>query len=71
MMTTATQWLSVKEAAEYLGVKESTLYAWINQRRIPFHKIPGSHLVRFKVSDLIEWLESGKVETVDEALSQE
>ena len=70
-MTTDRMWLSVKDAAVHLGVQESTLYAWINQRRIPFHRIPKSHLIRFRVSDLNEWLMSGKVETVDEALSDE
>lgn len=63
------QWMNVKEAAEFLGVQVSTLYSYISSRRIPFYKIPGSQLVKFKVSDLNSWLESGKVETIDEFLN--
>jgi excisionase family DNA binding protein len=64
-------WLNVKEAADYLGVKVSTLYSYISSRRIPFYKIPGSQLVKFKISDLNIWLESGKVETIKEYLNKE
>ena len=64
------QWLNVKEAAEFLGVQVSTLYSYISSRRIPFYKVPRSQLVKFKVSDLNSWLESGKVETAEEYLTQ-
>ena len=60
------QWLTVKEAAEHIGVKVSTLYANIGSRRIPHHKLPGSSLVRFNASELDDWIVSGKVETEDE-----
>lgn len=31
--------LSVAEAAEYLGIKDSTVYAWVSQKRIPYVKV--------------------------------
>jgi excisionase family DNA binding protein len=31
--------LSVKEAAEYLGISESTIYTWKSQKRIPYIKV--------------------------------
>ena len=64
------QWMNVQEVAEYLGLKPSTIYAYVSERRIPFYKIPGSQLVKFKVSDLNAWLESGRVETAEEYLTQ-
>lgn len=74
-MTTArdrltTEWLSVKEVADYLGLKESTIYQYVNERRIPFYKVPGSSAVRFKRSEIDEWMASGRVETKDEYLAR-
>jgi excisionase family DNA binding protein len=63
------QWLNVSEAAAHIGVTKNTIYAYVSKRRIPFYKIPKSQLVKFKISDLNEWLESGKVETIDEYLN--
>jgi len=31
--------LSIEEAAEYLGVKKSTMYSWVFYRKIPFVKV--------------------------------
>lgn len=33
------RWLSVAEIAEYLGVKEPTVYAWAQSKKIPGHKV--------------------------------
>jgi len=43
--------LTVKQAAEYLGITASTLYDWAAQRRVPSVKLRG-RCVRFKLSDL-------------------
>lgn len=43
--------LDVREAAEMLGLKPSTLYQWAYERRIPVVKLFGRAL-RFRVSDL-------------------
>ena len=59
------QWLNVSEAAALIGVTKNTIYAYVSGKRIPHYKIPGSQLVKFRVSDLNAWLESGKVETAD------
>jgi excisionase family DNA binding protein len=63
------QWLNVSEAADLIGVTKHTIYAYVSQRRVPFYKIPGSQMLKFRVSDLNAWLESGKVETIDEYLN--
>ena len=44
----------MNEASEFLGVKKSTLYNWIVQRKIPFIKV--GRLTKFKRSDLEAWL---------------
>jgi excisionase family DNA binding protein len=66
--TAAKQWLSVREVAEYLGLKPATIYQYVSERRIPYHKVPGSQLVKFKASEVDEWMEKGRVETKAEYL---
>lgn len=43
--------LDVDEAAAFLGVKASTLYAWSHQRRLPVVKL-GRNVLRFRLSEL-------------------
>ena len=50
---------TIKELAEELSIKPSTLYAWAAQRRIPCIKIHG--LVRFRRNDIERWVESFRV----------
>jgi|PlaIllAssembly_1097288.scaffolds.fasta_scaffold583318_2 excisionase family DNA binding protein len=46
--------LTVKQVAELIQVKPSTIYAWAEQRRIPSIKING--LLRFIEAEILEWL---------------
>ena len=46
--------LSVTEAAEFLGIKKSTLYEWIIQKKVPHYKV--GRLVKFRREDLEAWL---------------
>ena len=62
-MLTNKTFLTTKEAAEYLGIKPSTLYKYIKQGVIPAFKI-GS-LWRFKKSALDRWI-SKKLEEAEE-----
>ncbi len=66
----ARRWMGVKEVSEYLGVKPATIYAYVSERRIPFHKVPGSQLLKFKASEIDEWMEKGRVETKEEYLER-
>ena len=45
--------LTVKEAATFLAVKERTIYAWVQQRRIPFRR--AGRLLRFDRVELSNW----------------
>ena len=54
------EWFSVEEAADYLGISINTLYKYVADGNIPFRKIPGSNLIRFRKRTLDIWLETGK-----------
>ena len=51
--------LSIKEVEGRLNIPQSTLRAWIFQRKIPVLRI--GRLVRFKESDLERWLKDQEV----------
>ena len=51
------RWLSVEEIAEYLGVGKDTIYAWINKRNMPAHRI--GRFWKFKSEEDDEWVRSG------------
>jgi excisionase family DNA binding protein len=38
-----TEWLTSHEAAEYLKVKRRTLLQWVRDRKIPAHRLSGTH----------------------------
>ena len=48
--------LTKQQLAEWLGIRVSTLNTWMAQRRIPYIKLAGGNLVRFKPSDIESWL---------------
>lgn len=52
----ATQWLSLKEASELLGIHFTTLRKWADEGEIRVFRTPGGHR-RFSVSDLRRFLE--------------
>ena len=61
MNQNSTQFMSLQEAALYLKLKPSTLYAWVYQRKIPFRK-HGSRVV-FYFKELLEWSDSRKYDS--------
>lgn len=53
------KWINTDEAAEYLGVKATTIREWIKKEKgIPAHKI--GRCWKFKKDELDEWVKSGK-----------
>lgn len=52
--------LTPKEASQYIGVTEGTLSVWRATRRYEIPYIKVGHLVKYRLSDLDEWLESRK-----------
>lgn len=54
-------WISLEEAADYLGIKPVTLREWIrkqDENKIPAHKIGKQW--KIKKSELDQWIKSGK-----------
>jgi excisionase family DNA binding protein len=52
------KWSSVEEVAEHLQVHKDTIRLWIKKGEIPARKI--GRLWRFKISEIDEWILSGK-----------
>ena len=53
------KWISIEEAADYLGIKPVTLRGWIrNEKSVPAHKIGKQW--KFKRSELDQWVKSGE-----------
>lgn len=46
------KWLNTQQAADYLGISKSTLYHWVNDRKIEFHKLSMAGRLRFLKEDL-------------------
>jgi excisionase family DNA binding protein len=53
--------VTIKNLSEYLQVKPSTLYSWVHNGTIPFHKLNG--LVRFDLEEIETWVKSLKYDT--------
>lgn len=51
------QWLTLKDASDFLGVHFTTLRTWADNGEIPVFRTPGGHR-RFSLSDLRRFLES-------------
>ncbi|MCF7875355.1 MAG: helix-turn-helix domain-containing protein [Candidatus Omnitrophica bacterium] len=53
--------VDIKKLSQYLGVKEGTIYSWVNQEKIPYVKI--NRLVRFNLKMINEWIDNNSVES--------
>ncbi len=54
------KYISLDEAADYMGIKPVTLRSWIKdpEKEVPAHKI--GRFWKFKRSEIDEWVNSGK-----------
>ena len=61
-ISTGENYISLDEAAEYLGVKPVTLRSWIKNpdKEVPAHKV--GRFWKFKKNEIDEWVNSGKAE---------
>ena len=51
--------ITVKEAAEYIGLSPDTIYTMVSQRRIPFVKV--GRLTKFDLGLLDTWIKQHTV----------
>ena len=57
-------YLDIDEASEFLKMKKSYIYQLVFQRKIPFYK--RSKKLLFKKSELVKWIDSKRVKTMEE-----
>lgn len=62
------EWMSIKETADYLGIRVRTLRNWRAQRRGP-PSYKRDSLVRYKRSEVDVWLEKGREQTLEELVT--
>lgn len=55
--------VTIKELSAFLTVKESTLYSWVHNGTIPFHKLNG--LIRFDLEEIQSWVNASKITSTD------
>ena len=55
--------LNIRQIADYLGIKASTIYALVERRGIPHYKV--GRLVRFKKSEVDQWMEGQKEQSLN------
>lgn len=58
------EWLSLKEASEFLGVHFATLRSWADDGEMRAYRTPGGHR-RFHLADLRHFLEQHALQPVD------
>lgn len=56
--------LNVKDLADKLNVKPSTIYAWAEHRKIPHYKLNGA--LRFREEEILLWLDNCKKEPLQD-----
>ena len=59
-MTRLDEFVTIKEASEFLGVSPNTLRNWHRDGKIPVHRNPMNGYRLFKKADLEELLKQGK-----------
>ena len=56
--TPSPQWLTVSDIAEHLKVASITIYRWLEQNRIPAHRV--GRQWRFQTAEVDAWVLSGE-----------
>jgi len=60
--------VTIKIASDFLMVKTSTIYSWVHNGSIPFHKLNG--LIRFDMSELEAWVKASRKSVADTVVIQ-
>lgn len=59
-MSQNSDWVSLGEAAQIIGVHPATIRNWAEQGELPYRRTPGGHR-RFRRADLQQWLASHRI----------
>ena len=57
------KWSNLEEIADHLGVSKDTIRNWIKKEAIPYYRVGKQY--KFKISEVDEWVESGKSVEID------
>lgn len=60
------EWVSLGEAAQIIGVHPATIRNWAEQGELPYRRTPGGHR-RFRRSDLQQWIATRRMAQPNEA----
>lgn len=55
--------VTIKDLSAYLTIKESTLYSWVHNGTIPFHRLNG--LIRFDLEEIKSWIKASRPASTD------
>ena len=58
--------LTIKQAGELLNLSPYTIYGLVSKRKIPFFKPEGTKQLRFRRSELLAIIDSGRCKTMSE-----
>jgi excisionase family DNA binding protein len=63
-MITVEPWVGVAEVAKHIGVRKESIYRWIDKKGFPAHR--AGRLLRFRLSEVDEWVRSGGRDSGDD-----
>lgn len=66
MSDDSSEWVSLGEAAQIIGVHPATIRNWAERGELPFRRTPGGHR-RFRRADLAQWLDAHRLGPPTEA----
>ncbi len=62
------RWVGVEEVAAHLRVAKDSIYRWIETKGLPARRV--GRLLRFRLSEVDDWVEAGGGERASESESQ-
>ena len=57
------RWVNVDDVATHLSVTRDTIYRWMERKALPAHRL--GRVWRFKLSEIDDWVHSGKAAPED------
>lgn len=63
------EFLTIEEAADYLGFSTSQMYRMTSNKEIPYYK-PGGKAIFFRIEDLNDWIRQNRIMPTSELYKQ-
>lgn len=67
-MASDERWVGVEEVADHLQVAKDSIYRWVETKGLPARRV--GRLLRFRLSEVDDWVEAGGGEGASESDSQ-